>query len=195
MNWVARDAFVDVDQSGFGFTTGDFFAFQSNLVETGDLPTDGILYGRCFLLEDRERNIYCTMSIEFEEGKLFMQGAILDGMNLSGGRGCYEGITGTVQLEIDELGDRFRVFPETARPDNCPDIVEDGVWFESPGDVFVDINRDNFPNTGDIYVFETNALDAGNKEGLVSGECIATPVGDTFCQISYRFEDGTITVQ
>ena len=193
--WTAQDVFVDLDQSGFGFTTGDFFAFSNNLVVTGDRPTDGVLYGRCFLLEDREQNLYCSLSIEFLEGRVFMQGAVLDDMNLIGGDGCYSGISGTVEVEIDSFGDRLIPNEETTRPDGCPVTPEGGQWIETPEDVFIDVDRDGFTSTGDVYVFEANNLDAGSKQGTVSGECIITPQSDTFCQISYRFDDGSVTVQ
>lgn len=194
MDWDAQDVFIDVDQSGFGFTTGDFFSFSNNTVVTGDLPTEGLLYGRCFLLEDREQNVYCDLSIAFDEGRVFMQGAILDDMNLVGGDGCYSGVTGTVELEIDNVGQRLRINEELERPDGCPN-PENGVWRENADDVFVDASGNGATSTGDIYVFETNPLNAGTRQGVTSGECIVTPEGDTFCQISYRFEDGTITVK
>lgn len=152
---------------------------------------EGFLSGRCIILERVEvlQNVYCVLTLDFPEGRIHAQGPFQE-MNLVGGDGCYSEVSGLVGTDVDT----FQVQREEMRPEECAP-VSNRRWIEVPGETFVDFDFNDEESTGDIYVFDSNTIQSPTRTGVLSGDCVVTPSQDTFCHISYEFDDGTLTVQ
>ena len=116
-------------------------------------------------------------------------------MSILGGDGCYAGISGDVEVDpVDFVGFQYDLNIEDQAPRRCPDTetIFDNPWIEAFEDTFLDIDRSGNGTVGDIIVFDSNEFVAGTESGLIAGECILTPSGESFCSITYEFDDGTI---
>lgn len=103
---------------------------------------------------------------------------------------------GTSELVLLEDDFEYVLNQQEEISDGCPnqDALTAVLWNETAGDTFIDVNFDGDLDPGDYYVFDGNQIVSGSLlSGEVSGECVVTQNNDTYCAISFEFNQGTVT--
>jgi hypothetical protein len=190
-------ATVDWDENGD--SPGDVIVFDSTTLTTpdGDL---GFTEGECIYLQDLS-DTWCSISFGFganAEHTLVAQG-LFSQMTITGGIGCYNGVTGTISGAGAASGTGFEYALALDAEDstaNCPSDLFDNVWAEPSGEAFVDYDFDDF-TAGDVFVFDNKDITIdGEVLGSLAGRCYFLPeVDDNYCNLVFTLDIGTIAVE
>ena len=181
------DSELDILQDGF--TAGDMYLFDSNVLETSGYE-NGESAGRCVTLETTEQsnNVYCSIVFEFPEGVVVLQG-VFNAINAISGIGCYRSITAQVALNEISGGFSYDFTPVNNIPSSCPNGLFQGQWTEPGGHTVVDWDQNNGLFPGDVIVFDNQELNVpGGWSGSLEGECsvlVEVGVDKAFCSVTF----------
>ena len=185
---------------------GDVYIFDNNVIDAGGLS--GLVSGECTVLPV-SGDSYCTISFQFPEGTITVQGAFFRVMSITGGTGCFSGISGLVQGDTAPgagsvdffLQYTFTVDGVADVPLTCNNRIFDFPWYESGEDQFLDYDRNNVISQGDMFVFDQHAviITALSIQATAAGRCVTieqvTTANNSFCSIVFAFDDGELVVQ
>lgn len=174
-----------------GFSAGDTYLFESNILETTGYE-NGESAGRCVTLETTEEynNVYCSIVFEFPEGVVVLQG-VFNAINAISGIGCYRSITAQVVLSDNSDGFSYDFTPVNNKPPNCPIGIFQGQWTEPGGHTVVDWDQNDL-SPGDIIVFDKQELNIpAGWSGSLEGECsilVEVSVDKAFCSVTFNVD-------
>lgn len=106
------DTFVDyngVDPETDGETPGDVYVFDNKVVTiplSSGGSTEGTVAGRCFATPSDE-DLFCQYAMYVPGGIITFQGFFFEAMHITGGTGCYSGLTGFVVGDADDNAEMF----------------------------------------------------------------------------------------
>eukprot|EP00977_Amphora_coffeiformis_P001447 scaffold294_cov221-Amphora_coffeaeformis.AAC.3 len=196
---ISDDGVTDVDQSET-LSPGDIFVFDNNVTVLGS-DLQGAVFGRCVVLEDllNNGNTLCALNFDLPDGRISLQGVFFNKMTIVASSGCYLGLEGSVDGFTNETGIYypFEVADTENPPVDCPASFL-AAWVEEAGDTFIDADQSELASSGDYVVFDGNVLQAGEFNGTTAGVCVLLPTqaaDNTYCQITYEFEQGSVSVQ
>ena len=106
------DLFVDyngVDDDTVGEGPGDIYVFDNKEVTIplpGGETVEGSLAGRCFIMPSDE-DFFCQYAVYLPDGAITFQGQFSTAMHITGGTGCFSGLTGYVVGDSDDEAEAF----------------------------------------------------------------------------------------
>jgi hypothetical protein len=179
--------------SGEGDTTtlpGDSLVFDSNSIITAD-DLEGFLEGECMYHETvTNEEVFCTLTWGVGSGPISYISAQgpFQKMVVTGGTGCYEGISGTMGGRLGPLNSEGDVLnleydlsfdaEDSADDPSCSADIFLETWVTEIEDfASVDLLGDG-PNAGDVNLYDNKPIVAplpggGEVVGLMAGRCIA----------------------
>lgn len=198
------DIFIQLNPLAEG--SGDVFIFDSNEINAGGLT--GTVSGECTSLPE-DNDSFCTISFEFAEGTILVQGVFFRVMSITAGTGCFAGISGLVQGDVidgqtdDEffLQYEFSVDGVGETTLTCNSQIFDFTWFESGEDEFIDYDRNNLISPGDMFVFDEHPVLVSvlGDQAIAAGRCVIIEEVQTnnnsFCTIVFAFPNGELVVE
>lgn len=205
--WIETqsDVFIQYGPQG---GPGDVYIFDNNEVATpGGLV--GLVSGECTVLPGPNADTFCTISFEFPEGTITIQGPFFRSMSITGATGCFTGITGLVEgadvssdFSVEDfLSYLFTVDGIDDEDLGCRSDIFDYPWFETGEDQYIDYDRDNMVSPGDMFVFDYHRVfvSAIGANALAAGRCIVIEEAQTnnnsFCSILFAFPNGELVIQ
>lgn len=206
------DLFVDFDLDE-DTSAGDLTIFDGNVIDAGGVQ--GSLSGECVVLPGDDS--YCYMTFKFSQGSLSLQGGFDSAMAITGGTGCFQGVTGAFRgqslVEDEEYYDEyynenagyeyeFLIDGITDLDVECNSEMFEFPWFEFGSEVWIDYDQDGDDSTGDLYLFDNLVVvqNIGGIVGRLSGVCslMQNPndLSDvSFCTITFAFDNGEVVIQ
>lgn len=190
--------FLDIDRSET-LSLGDLLVFDSNVIVAG--TESGVVSGECILIPNETS--FCSITFDFDEGTVQVEGTELSSFVITGGTGCFSGISGTVEGSFSSSTTyeyNVEIDVDSTSDLECTSGAFDNVWLESGEDAFVDFDRNNVRSPGDIFVFGGHEIQVGNTGivGLSYGKCVVLISGfedGTFCSIIFEIAEGMIAAQ
>lgn len=198
--------YVDTDGDGT-LSPGDSYYLDEAILTAENGVSTGRLVGECTILQNNDFDSrYCFLTGFFDGGSLTFQGPF-HAMLVTAGTGCFGDsaglLSGTPDLDTEIPNAMKYQFLTLVQPNE--DVCrknrfrgEGAKWIETGDDVFVDRDGDTEDSPGDAYLFNHIVTTPGNgRNGAASGYCLylETLQLDTYCSISFDFEEGSITVQ
>ena len=167
--------------------------------------------GECTVLPGDEDS-FCTISFEFPEGTLAIQGVFFRVMTITGATGCFTGLTGLVEGDVLDVGEEdddddfvleysFTVDGIADQDLNCNDRIFEFPWFETGEDQFLDYDRSGSVTPGDMFVFDDHPVfvSALGINGVAAGRCMIIEEiasgNNSFCSIVFAFRTGELVLQ
>jgi len=201
--WIesSGDTYVDSDRSG-SVTPGDLFVFDSNRISMGDNGMIvGTVSGICIVMPRVNGITFCLISIENSTvGTLTAMGSF-SSMTITGGTGCFVGISGVVQGESHPQGFAYSLSVDSQDVESayllqhCTVDIFDTTWIHRGEDVFIDHNGDGLESPGEMYLIDNRSVQTGLfVDGLAVGHCVllGKDVSTTYCRINFSFPEGTV---
>ena len=199
--WEHESNYFYVDWDSNGLSSGDIYVFDRQEVVTS--TGEGVLDGECMILEDTtEEKAFCLMTFKFGDDVLHTMG-VYDDMVITGGFGCFAGISGRVQGQSNGPSKQVQLALDgsgTSQSSFCPIGIFDGTWIEDFGEVPVDYDGLG-DSPGDVYVFDNKQVtvptDEGDISGVLAGRCVLLEedASDLFCNSVITLEQGSIALQ
>lgn len=207
-SWIETpsDTFIQYDPRSEG--PGDVYIFDNNPVFVpGGMV--GLISGECTVLPGANQDTYCTISYEFLEGTITVQGAFFRVMSITGATGCFTGISGLVEgagVDGDSSSDYYLSYLFTVdgiadQELDCTEDIFDYPWFEVGQDQYIDYDRDSRVSPGDMFVFDGHDVfvTALGVDAVAAGRCIVIEEAQTnnnsFCSIIFAFGNGELIIQ
>lgn len=199
------DTYTDWDSNEI--TPGDTFVADSKSIIT-DAGVQGTSEYECMVLidPDTESKVFCVMTFRLGpnlENIMTVQG-ILDNMVITGGTGCFNGVSGIVRGSYDDDEETWRLDlnldDETSNENEaCSSDLFADAWIEQFSDDALIYYQED-AREGFAALFDNNIVTlslTGETIGIVAGRCFVLDEFDdyTYCSVVFDLDEGSILVQ